>query len=77
MKAKLLEVYWHEKQPIYALCSDSVFRFASAGADNSIRVWTFSDSYQIVHLSSLHKHTKAVNSISFHPKGFPLVFANL
>lgn len=38
MKAKLLEVYWHEKQPIYALCSDSVFRFASAGADNSIRV---------------------------------------
>ena len=38
MKAKLLEIYWHEKQPIYALCSNPTYKFASAGADNAIRV---------------------------------------
>jgi hypothetical protein len=33
-----MQIYWHEKQPIYSLSYDLEGRLATAGGDNMIRV---------------------------------------
>ena len=38
MKAKLLQIHWHEKEPIYSIHFDASGRFATAGGDHAIRV---------------------------------------
>jgi hypothetical protein len=38
MKAKLLQIHWHEREPIYALHCDHFGRLATAGGDHTIRV---------------------------------------
>ena len=38
MKAKLLQIHWHEKEPIYSIHFDASGRLATAGGDHAIRV---------------------------------------
>jgi hypothetical protein len=40
MKAKTLQIHWHEKQPVYSCHFEPLepFRLATCGADSCIRV---------------------------------------
>lgn len=80
MKAKALTVHWHlENQPIYSAhfqpSSDGKNkRLATGGGDNNVRIWKLEydndgnvDSVQ--YLSTLVRHTQAVNAVRFDPKG--------
>ncbi|SCU97350.1 LADA_0H05820g1_1 [Lachancea dasiensis] len=79
MEASNLQIYWHESQPIYSLCFQSIerekdqpTRLVTAGGDNKIRIWQLNFSKTnngkvdtIDFLSSLNQHEQAVNVVRF------------
>ncbi|CDS09776.1 hypothetical protein LRAMOSA02453 [Lichtheimia ramosa] len=85
MKAKTIEINWHDGLAIYSVdySSDGI-RFASAGADTSVRLWSIKrradntkDNSQnktglpvhIEFLSELKRHSGPVNVVRFSPSG--------
>ncbi|CCH41934.1 putative WD repeat-containing protein [Wickerhamomyces ciferrii] len=79
MDASILSVHWHENsEPIYSVNfqprvgDDQVDRLVTGGGDNNVRLWRLnqiSDGYKVEYLSTLAKHTQAVNAVRFDPKG--------
>lgn len=39
MKAKTLQIVWHEKEPVYSVDFCGPNCFATAGADKEIKIW--------------------------------------
>ncbi|RCK64887.1 Chromatin assembly factor 1 subunit p60 [Candida viswanathii] len=85
MEASTLTVHWHnENLPIYSVDfqpnqttapSPQSQRLATAGGDNNIRLWNLSSSNTIDFLSTLHKHSQAVNVVRFNSTGDVLASA--
>ncbi|KAI5281561.1 hypothetical protein KEM54_003183, partial [Ascosphaera aggregata] len=82
MKAAPLLISWHDDNaPIYSLHFDSHHgngRLATAGNDNNVRLWkvdTIGQERKVTYLSTLMKHTQAVNVVRFCPKGEMLASA--
>ncbi|KAI9320969.1 WD40-repeat-containing domain protein [Dichotomocladium elegans] len=85
MKAKTIEINWHDGQAIYSVdFSSDGTRFASAGADTSVRLWSIRRRVDMnskednrkeplpVHiefLSELKRHSGPVNVVRFSPSG--------
>lgn len=82
MKACTLTVHWHDEcQPIYSVDfqpqkdeNGKSKRVATGGGDNNVRIWKLkydADKKEptVEYLSTLHKHTQAVNVVRFSPKG--------
>ncbi|KAK2749892.1 hypothetical protein FQN57_005309 [Myotisia sp. PD_48] len=75
MKATPLLVAWHEDNaPIYSVHFDphGKGRLATAGNDNNVRLWKVEatgEERKVTYLSTLMKHTQAVNVVRFSPKG--------
>ncbi|KAK9475495.1 WD40-repeat-containing domain protein [Dipodascopsis tothii] len=85
MKAHTLTVHWHtDNQPVYsAHFQPNSHRLATAGGDNNVRIWQLSNESvgnihgsvknptcpTIKYLSTLIKHTQAVNVVRFDPRG--------
>lgn len=76
MKAKVLQIHWHERQPIFSLSLDNHGRLATAGGDHKIRLWDVKQqltsshdgmNMSITYRSTLRRHLKAVNVVRFHP----------
>ncbi|KAF9095244.1 hypothetical protein BGX29_009125 [Mortierella sp. GBA35] len=69
-----LQIHWHDKQPIYSAHFEPgpKGRLATAGGDGNVRLWKVvkdkeKDSAHIEFLSSLNRHTAAVNVVRFSP----------
>ncbi|KAF9361298.1 hypothetical protein BGX26_004483 [Mortierella sp. AD094] len=69
-----LQIHWHDKQPIYSAHFEPgpKGRLATAGGDGNVRIWRVvkdkeKDSTHIEFLSSLNRHTAAVNVVRFSP----------
>ncbi|KAL3474732.1 WD40-repeat-containing domain protein [Aspergillus californicus] len=81
MKATPLLIAWHnDNAPIYSVHFDpnSKGRLATAGNDNNVRLWkveTVGQERKVSYLSTLMKHTQAVNVVRFSPKGEMLASA--
>lgn len=81
MKATPLLIAWHnDNAPIYSVHFDpnSKDRLATAGNDNNVRLWrveSVGKERKISYLSTLVKHTQAVNVVRFSPKGEMLASA--
>ncbi|KAJ5748595.1 uncharacterized protein N7511_010291 [Penicillium nucicola] len=81
MKATPLLVSWHnDNAPIYSVHYDpnGKGRLATAGNDNNVRLWkveSIGDDRKVTYLSTLLKHTQAVNVVRFSPKGEMLASA--
>ncbi|XP_075914518.1 chromatin assembly factor 1 subunit B-like, partial [Petromyzon marinus] len=85
MKVVTSEIAWHNKQPVYSLDfqprggggggggGGGIQRLATAGVDTAVRVWKVErgkdDSPVVDFLSTLSRHTKAVNVVRFSPSG--------
>ncbi|KAF2751787.1 WD40 repeat-like protein [Sporormia fimetaria CBS 119925] len=76
MKASPLLVAWHdENTPIYSAHfqrQSKGGRLATAGGDNHVRLWKIESSNEdrkVTYLSTLKKHTGAVNVVRWCPKG--------
>lgn len=80
MNATTLTVHWHnDNQPIYSIdfqphSTDQQFkRLVTSGGDNNIRIWEINQQDQtnpsIEYISTLRKHTQAVNVVRFNKKG--------
>ncbi|KAI1315042.1 hypothetical protein EDD11_001382 [Mortierella claussenii] len=74
MRVKPLQIHWHDKQPIYSAHFEPgpKGRLATAGGDGNVRLWRVvkdkeKDSTHIEFLSSLNRHTAAVNVVRFSP----------
>ncbi|KAF9999199.1 hypothetical protein BGZ65_005406 [Modicella reniformis] len=72
MKVKPLQIHWHDKQPIYSAHFEPgpKGRLATAGGDGNVRIWRIvkdKDSTHVEFLSSLNRHTAAVNVVRFSP----------
>lgn len=87
MNASTIAVHWHDdNQPVYSVhfqpCETSSARLASAGGDNNVRIWKVkygtpsgSEDTTVEYLSTLRKHTQAVNAVRFDPNGRHLATA--
>ncbi|KAL4783127.1 WD40-repeat-containing domain protein [Aspergillus varians] len=81
MKATPLLISWHnDNAPIYSVHFDpnGKGRLATAGNDNNVRLWkvdSFGQERKVTYLSTLMKHTQAVNVVRFSPKGEMLASA--
>ncbi|KAJ5722425.1 hypothetical protein N7488_000460 [Penicillium malachiteum] len=81
MKASALLVSWHnDNAPIYSVHFDpnGKGRLATAGNDNNVRLWkveSTGEERKVTYLSTLLKHTQAVNVVRFSPKGEMLASA--
>ncbi|KAI5956377.1 CAC2 [Candida jiufengensis] len=75
MEASTIAVHWHdENKPIYSVDfqptknQSESNRLATAGGDNNVRIWKVVGT-SIEYLSTLIKHTQAVNVVRFNPSG--------
>ncbi|KAL4956597.1 WD40-repeat-containing domain protein [Aspergillus filifer] len=81
MKATPLLIAWHnDNAPIYSVNYDpnGKGRLATAGNDNNVRLWkvdSVGEERKVTYLSTLVKHTQAVNVVRFSPKGEMLASA--
>ncbi|EKV08067.1 Chromatin assembly factor 1 subunit B, putative [Penicillium digitatum] len=81
MKATPLLISWHnDNAPIYSVHFDpnGKGRLATAGNDNNVRLWkveSTGEERRVSYLSTLMKHTQAVNVVRFSPKGEMLASA--
>ncbi|ELT96618.1 hypothetical protein CAPTEDRAFT_226807 [Capitella teleta] len=77
MKHVTPEISWHGRDPVYSAdfqpLKDSVLRMATCGTDKNIRIWEVSldadAKVKVTFLSSLNRHTRAVNVVRFSPNG--------
>ncbi|KAL6705878.1 Chromatin assembly factor 1 subunit [Coniothyrium glycines] len=75
MKAAPLLVSWHnENAPIYSAHFEphGKGRLATAGGDNNVRLWSVEaqgEERKVTYLSTLVKHTQAVNVVRWCPRG--------
>lgn len=85
MEATILTVHWHnDNQPIYSVDfqpeqpglvnssptkSAESTRLATGGGDNNIRIWKLTSSNSVEYMSTLQKHSQAVNAVRFNPRG--------
>lgn len=83
MNTATIAVHWHdENQPVYLVCFQPVpgcarsSRLVTGGGDKNVRIWkvNYSDAKEpqfstVEYLSTLRKHTQAVNAVRFDPKG--------
>lgn len=80
MKSTPLILNWHnDNAPIYsAHFQPNGKRLATAGGDNNVRLWKIQadgEDRSVEYLSTLTKHTQAVNVVRFAPKGEMLASA--
>ncbi|KAF2199705.1 WD40 repeat-like protein [Delitschia confertaspora ATCC 74209] len=81
MKATPLLVSWHnENSPIYSAHFEphGKGRLATAGGDNNVRLWKVDsngEERKVTYLSTLVKHTQAVNVVRWCPRGETLASA--
>ncbi|KAG8631781.1 hypothetical protein KVT40_000921 [Elsinoe batatas] len=81
MRAYPLLVKWHnDNSPIYSAAFETgpKGRLATAGGDNQVRLWKIEgtdDEKKVTFLSTLEKHTQAVNVVRWCPKGEMLATA--
>ncbi|CDK27103.1 unnamed protein product [Kuraishia capsulata CBS 1993] len=89
LKAARLEIHWHDNNlPVYSVDFQRAVkgghspRLATGGGDNNIRIWRpiYSEDGTSIksmeYLSTLAKHTQAVNVVRFDPKGELLASAS-
>jgi chromatin assembly factor 1 subunit B len=79
MEVNNLTIVWHDNnEPVYSvhfqpnLDGTSSHRLATGGGDNNVRIWRLNkenDSVSVEYLSTLARHTQAVNAVRFDPKG--------
>jgi chromatin assembly factor 1 subunit B len=80
MEAAILTVHWHDgEQPVYSVhyqpneLGKPSERLATSGGDNNVRIWKIirneEGETKVEYLSTLAKHTQAVNVVRFDPKG--------
>ncbi|EME87282.1 uncharacterized protein MYCFIDRAFT_184373 [Pseudocercospora fijiensis CIRAD86] len=75
MKAAPLLVAWHDDNgPIYSAHFErqGKGRLATAGGDSNVRLWSIesnADERKVTYLSTLRKHTQAVNVVRWCPRG--------
>ncbi|KAL8965031.1 MAG: hypothetical protein Q9183_004070, partial [Haloplaca sp. 2 TL-2023] len=81
-KASPLLISWHnDNNPVYSAHFEphgSKSRFATAGGDNNVRIWRLEpdgEERTVTYLSTLVKHTQAVNVVRFAPRGEMLASA--
>ncbi|ORX91477.1 WD40 repeat-like protein [Basidiobolus meristosporus CBS 931.73] len=73
MKAKLIQIHWHETKPIYSIDFETgpKSRLATAGGDTNVRIWKLvaesGKPPEVEFLSSLSRHSAAVNVVRFCP----------
>ncbi|KAI0392246.1 WD40 repeat-like protein [Xylariaceae sp. FL0594] len=81
MKSTPLIINWHEKNaPIYSAHFEphGKGRLATGGGDNSVRIWKVDgdgEDRRVEYLSTLSKHSQAVNVVRWAPKGETLASA--
>ncbi|KAI2469341.1 WD40 repeat-like protein [Annulohypoxylon bovei var. microspora] len=84
MRSTPLIINWHDKNaPIYSAHFEPQHqhgkgRLATGGGDNNVRVWKVEaegDTRRVDYLSTLAKHTQAVNVVRWAPKGETLASA--
>lgn len=81
MKASPLLISWHnDNTPIYSAHFEphGKGRLATAGGDNNVRLWKVEregEDRTITYLTTLAKHTQAVNVVRFAPRGEMLATA--
>lgn len=91
VRAKTLALHWHESgSAIYSLCiqprsgnpgESNVERLITGGGDNNVRVWCVNkeeggEVSGVEYLSTITKHTQAVNCVRFNPSGELLATAS-
>lgn len=73
MKIKLLNVVWHDKEPVFSIDWHPSGRIATGGADKEVKIWRIENMNSakptVKFVCSLVRHMGTVNSVRFSPNG--------
>ena len=73
MKIKLLNVVWHDKEPVFSIDWHPSGRIATGGADKEVKIWRLegigSATPTVKFVCSLARHMGTVNAVRFSPNG--------
>jgi len=70
MRAKVLSVVWHDKEPVFSCDWHSSGRVATGGADKEVKLWRVdATAATVTFLCGLARHAACVNVVRFSPSG--------
>lgn len=73
MKFKLLNVVWHDKDPVFSIDWHPSGRIATGGSDKEVKIWRIeninSPKPTVKFVCSLVRHMNNVNAVRFSPNG--------
>jgi chromatin assembly factor 1 subunit B len=71
MKAKVIQIAWHDKEPVYSVDAHSSGLIATGGADCEVKIWRLSVDGAgvpvVVYVCGMARHTRAVNCVRWSP----------
>ncbi|KAK6095361.1 Chromatin assembly factor 1 subunit [Batrachochytrium dendrobatidis] len=75
MKAKTLQILWHDRSPVFSADFEQILdgRLATCGGDNNVRIWKVvrinDEPPKMEFLATLSRHTATVNCVRWSPTG--------
>lgn len=67
MRSKVIQIAWHDKEPIFTIDTHSSGRIATGGQDKEVKIWKLGSHGVVEYLCGMTRHGGAVNCVRWSP----------